>query len=497
MGTPAKEEDWTLDPLGNWSNFVQKTSGTTDLDQSRTVNRVNEISDITETTGPSWVSPAYDRNGNMTTIPKPADPTASFTATYDAWNHLVKTESGSTTVSTYVYDGLHRRVATTADSTPRHFYYTAQWQAIEERLGTSNSAERQFLWGPIYIDHLLLRDRDTSNPPDGTLDERLYALQDQNWNTTSLTPSAGTTLERFAYTAFGDFLIFDVGFASRSTSLFDWNVTYTGQRKDEETRLYGFRRRYYSSPIGVLITRDPLTYVADTNLYRAAFAPAGVDPFGLIARTEVPGSPTTGTHGAFSVQWTFRLHGQFGEELVLVQRISVSITLEACANGFSPTLCNFSYFERVGTIGPMQQAPANPGMSIDTWRSTGFPTYNFRVIKSLNLRRVCATKGRIIMLGQIRALRLDNEVAGEIGGNWQPNRTFSDNDPKCNGITWTSSSFPSNDSFRYFGDAQKLVERETDANNDPVVTRLTARWTCRRAATDLTIEGIEPKGVWS
>ena len=54
------------------------------LDQSRSVNRVNEITDITESTGPSWVTPAYDRNGNMTTIPKPADPTASFTATYDA-----------------------------------------------------------------------------------------------------------------------------------------------------------------------------------------------------------------------------------------------------------------------------------------------------------------------------------------------------------------------------------------------------------------------------
>jgi hypothetical protein len=26
-GTAAKEEDWTLDMTGNWSNFLQKTSG--------------------------------------------------------------------------------------------------------------------------------------------------------------------------------------------------------------------------------------------------------------------------------------------------------------------------------------------------------------------------------------------------------------------------------------------------------------------------------------
>ncbi|MCA9182811.1 MAG: RHS repeat-associated core domain-containing protein, partial [Planctomycetales bacterium] len=34
-GTPAKEEDWTLDDLGNWSGYIQKTAGTTDLNQQR------------------------------------------------------------------------------------------------------------------------------------------------------------------------------------------------------------------------------------------------------------------------------------------------------------------------------------------------------------------------------------------------------------------------------------------------------------------------------
>ena len=68
-GTPAREEDWTLDPLGNWSGYVQKTSGTTDLDQDRSVNKVNEITDISETTGTSWITPSYDKNGNMSVVP--------------------------------------------------------------------------------------------------------------------------------------------------------------------------------------------------------------------------------------------------------------------------------------------------------------------------------------------------------------------------------------------------------------------------------------------
>ena len=42
-GTPASEEDWGLDMTGNWSDFTQKTSGSTDLDQDRTHNDVNEI----------------------------------------------------------------------------------------------------------------------------------------------------------------------------------------------------------------------------------------------------------------------------------------------------------------------------------------------------------------------------------------------------------------------------------------------------------------------
>jgi len=34
-GTAVKEEDYTLDPTGNWSAFVTKTSGTADLSQTR------------------------------------------------------------------------------------------------------------------------------------------------------------------------------------------------------------------------------------------------------------------------------------------------------------------------------------------------------------------------------------------------------------------------------------------------------------------------------
>ena len=53
-GTPVREEDWGLDATGNWRDYAQKTSGSTDLDQDRTHNRVNEITDISETVGAAW-----------------------------------------------------------------------------------------------------------------------------------------------------------------------------------------------------------------------------------------------------------------------------------------------------------------------------------------------------------------------------------------------------------------------------------------------------------
>ncbi len=61
---PTLTQDWTLDATGNWTDFIQ---GVTDaLNQDRTHNQVNEITDITESVGVAWPTPAYDDNGNTT-----------------------------------------------------------------------------------------------------------------------------------------------------------------------------------------------------------------------------------------------------------------------------------------------------------------------------------------------------------------------------------------------------------------------------------------------
>ncbi|HRX81859.1 MAG TPA: RHS repeat-associated core domain-containing protein, partial [Pirellulaceae bacterium] len=257
-GTPANEEDWTLDPLGNWSNFVQKTSGTTDLSQSRTVSEVNEITDITETTGPSWITPAFDRNGNMTTVPKPADPTVGFTCTYDAWNRMVKVEEGVSTAGEYAYDALKRRITKDVDSTVLHFLYSSQWQSLEERLDSSTDPDRQLIWGPQYVDQLLLRDRDTSDPANGTLDERFYALQDANWNVCVLTNVSGEATERYSFDAYGTPRLLSSSFEVPPSALPASCFLFGGYLFDDELRVYKVRNRDYHAALGGWSQRDPV-----------------------------------------------------------------------------------------------------------------------------------------------------------------------------------------------------------------------------------------------
>ncbi len=110
-GTPVNEEDWGLGMTGNWSDFTQKSSGSTDLDQDRTHNAVNEITVIAETVGTSWIDPVHDLTGNMTTVPKPSSPASGLTCKWDSWNHLVEMKDGATVVAKYEYDGLARRVS--------------------------------------------------------------------------------------------------------------------------------------------------------------------------------------------------------------------------------------------------------------------------------------------------------------------------------------------------------------------------------------------------
>jgi hypothetical protein len=98
---------WSLDPTSNWYGFQEAaTGGSWTLVQTRSANKANEISGIINSVGSAWITPAYDAVGNTTTIPQSAEPTKSYTATYDAWNRLIELVDtiSSDTIQQHAYD---------------------------------------------------------------------------------------------------------------------------------------------------------------------------------------------------------------------------------------------------------------------------------------------------------------------------------------------------------------------------------------------------------
>jgi YD repeat-containing protein len=102
------EQQWGLDATGNWKTFKQDNdgNGTWELNQTRTANKANEITGITNSVGAAWATPTYDPAGNMIGIPNPQ----SLTAEYDAWNRLVSIKDGATTICENVYDARGYRI---------------------------------------------------------------------------------------------------------------------------------------------------------------------------------------------------------------------------------------------------------------------------------------------------------------------------------------------------------------------------------------------------
>ncbi len=296
--TGTFEQQWGLDATGNWKTFKQDNddNGTWELNQTRTANKVNEITSITNSVGTAWATPTYDCAGNMIGMPNPpatitgttpawlpmteaqwntlteaqwntftentGTTAQALSAQYDAWNRLVLITNGTQKVIENVYDarGYRIRKDTYTSGTlteARHYYYTPGWQCVEERIGTTTTAERQFVWGLRYIDDLIMRDRSTAN--NGTINERRYAMQDGNWNTIAICDITGSVGERYAYSAYGSPVFMNGSGTVQSASTIGFETLYAGYRFDGATpQMYYVRNRFLLPMIGTWNRRDPL-----------------------------------------------------------------------------------------------------------------------------------------------------------------------------------------------------------------------------------------------
>jgi RHS repeat-associated protein len=279
---------YNLDALGNMKSISLDGAATT-----RAHNQQNQLTDMD--TGVSGTL-SYDNNGNVTLDDQ------GHTLVYDAWNRLVEVKSGGTTLRTYAYDGVGRRITEDTPSTDAvEVYYSDQWQVLEERTGSSGlTLHAQYVWSPVYVDALVLRDYDYNASGTFTVGERVYALQDANFNVTALvTWQTGTTWavsERFLNDPYGKFTTYDGSWNVQNDTLL-WNYQHQGLRLDrltgsntagvstDGTGWYDNRYRVYSSAMMRWAQQEPFgaEYIDGMNLYEyVGDNPiTGLDPDGL------------------------------------------------------------------------------------------------------------------------------------------------------------------------------------------------------------------------
>jgi len=293
----AFDQSWGLDGLGNFSTFNDDGAS-----QTRTVNGANEITAITG----GWISPTYDRAGNMISAPKPGDETARVHYVYDAWNHLVKVYADDSQnpgtpgdlIAEYKYDGTNRRIEKEITEegggpTHVHYFYNHDWQMLEERFvdGEGDTvASNQYVWSARYIDAPVLRFHDGNGDGDCNLatdaaDTIRYYAGDANYNvTTTITiGQTETVTEHCVYTAYGEATVYDAAWVTLGAPAEDGPL-YCGYFFDAETGNDLARNRYYNVALATWISRDPIGYKGkDVNLYRyVRNSPLNrLDPLGL------------------------------------------------------------------------------------------------------------------------------------------------------------------------------------------------------------------------
>jgi RHS repeat-associated protein len=292
-GGALSNQVWQFDALGNWTSVTNDGNFV-----ARTTNAQNELTQM------GGFVLAYSPTGNLTTDAN------GRTLAYDAWNRLVSVRDATgTLVARYEYDGLNRRIVeqvgtlaapSAATAAIRDVFFSQDWQVLEERLRTTPSqvattADTRFVWSPVYVDAMIARDRNADGNAANGLEERVYALQDANWNTTAIIAAAGVpgvatggVINRFAYTPYGRRETLTPAWATLpagSTPAVGWWHAFQGIEFTDVTNLGYARNRDYNASMGRFIQRDPIGFDAgDNNWYRfVGNGPTGkTDPSGLV-----------------------------------------------------------------------------------------------------------------------------------------------------------------------------------------------------------------------
>lgn len=224
----------------------------------------------------------YDLNGNLI---KTTSSACSFEYRYDASDRLIEVILPDKTIH-YSYDAFNRRISKSINGEKTNFLYLGN-----KEVGTLNS------------DHKIIELRILGAGEDDSeigasvafeLSQKIYVpIHDHNGNIVQLLDEHGNVTDGYHYSAFGEEEI-------DGSTPNPWR--YSSKRKDPETGLIYFGRRYYAPDIGRWITPDPKGFGDGPNLY--AYVHNNpliyVDLFGLFGQASASYSSSFTSYSASS-----------------------------------------------------------------------------------------------------------------------------------------------------------------------------------------------------
>lgn len=186
---------------------------------------------------------------------------------WSARNLMIASESPAGVLTTYDYDAFGRRIRKQHNGLTVDFTWAGE-QMIGEVITTSDSVvRRDYVYFPGTFTPLAVR-----------VDGQVYSYHCDHLGTPRMiTAPDGATVWLADYMAYGS--------ARIAHSSFDNPLRAPGQYFDEETGLHYNRFRYYSPELARYLSRDPLGFLAGSNVYRyAGNNPINQgDPLGLLS----------------------------------------------------------------------------------------------------------------------------------------------------------------------------------------------------------------------
>jgi RHS repeat-associated protein len=261
----TKKIDYNYDDDGNRTSVVVTPWQQSPTTTSYTTNNLNEYTDVGGTTH------VWDANGNLTD-------NGTFIFKYDYKNLIVqvKKKSDGSTVASYRYDALGRRVEKNTGDAERYIRSTALEPGDQENISHvvavydgSNNWQQNFVWNDEIDGIQMLEQADVLDyDTDGNTAELTRSFYHRNalGSVTEITDLNQATAVSYRYDPYGKVTITRGGTPQTSDPL-GQHWTFTARFLDEESDLLYYRARYYDPDVGRFVQRDPLSYSVGPNLF--------------------------------------------------------------------------------------------------------------------------------------------------------------------------------------------------------------------------------------